>query len=705
MIQYVKNYLPAPKKQKTYKYKKKVHNEVIITFDIETSTGFLPEGCDVPVPFDFSKPKSYYRDLEKVNIVYIWMACIDGVTYYHRDFSMALEFFKEVQEVYDGELIVWVHNLSYEFQHLLDLIPFERVFARTAHKVIYAEWEHIQFRCTYFLTHKSLYHWAKDARLPVQKAKDDLDYLTLRTPKSTLNETELHYCEADVLVVYHGVMQYVEKYKRPARIPLTQTGEVRKVVKKLAHDTRGWTYSCAKQVPRDASEYARQMLCFAGGYTHTNYKRAGTIWHHVHSKDISSSYPTQMVLMLAPMGPWYKMRPQDFRKYYNDGRHCVMLDVTFKGIQSVLDNDYIAFAKCYSAKGARKDNGRIIDADELSMVITDVDFSIIEEAYQWDEMVINEAWQCIGGSLPKQFIEYILDLYEGKTKLKGLDEEYSNYMMMKQFINSLYGMCVTAIIQENINFDGESWETEVLDPEEITKKLQEKAASPWSNFVAYHWGVWVTAYARRQLWDAIIALDKDVIYCDTDSVKYIGDHDDFFEEYNRRMMEKVADKCKRLGIDPKKSRPKDIKGNEHPLGIYDKEPTYKEFIALGAKRYAYLQQNEDGVDEIHITVSGVNKELGAKQLKSLKEFKPELVFDYKHSGKLISEYLSDMPAVTWNKGEYDEYVSHQKHGIALYPTTYSMEITDEYLDLIMFDQVKRNMDVGVQELHRISKGE
>ena len=56
---------------------------------------------------------------------------------------------------------------------------------------------------------------------------------------------------------------------------------------------------------------------------------------------------------------------------------------------------------------------------------------------------------------------------------------------------------------------------------------------------------------------------------------------------------------------------KDIKGNKHLLGLFEKDAHYKEFITQGAKKYAYKVD-----DKIKITVAGVPKK-GSKALKDL----------------------------------------------------------------------------------------
>ena len=66
--------------------------------------------------------------------------------------------------------------------------------------------------------------------------------------------------------------------------------------------------------------------------------------------------------------------------------------------------------------------------------------------------------------------------------------------------------------------------------------------------------------------------------------------------------EKLKTACEFHGIDFSETRPKNIKGVEKPLGVWEYEGIYDEFKTLGAKRYMGRQGN----DWI-FTVAGVNK--------------------------------------------------------------------------------------------------
>jgi hypothetical protein len=694
MILYQRGHLNYVSRE-TYVDRNTEYSNVVVCFDIETTSAWIVDG--VPQVFDFSKDSSFYDDKEPVALCYIWQCSVDGKVYYGRELEGFYDFCQELQEKISGVVTIWVHNLAYEFQFLLNIFTFDKIFARTAHKVIYADVERLRFRCSYFLTRLSLEAWGESCG--VHKLTGNLDYNVMRTPLTPLTLEEVEYCKYDCLVMDAGIRKYLDKYKKMSKIPLTQTGEVRQAVKKLYKNNQAYHKAVTNILPRNAAEYARLKECFAGGYTHANYTYAGSILKNVRSKDVSSSYPTAMIAKKYPMSKWQKVT--DWKSYYDKGdRYSLILDIEFTQIESCLFNNYLSANKPYVLKGAVKDNGRVSYADTLAIVITNIDYSIIERAYTWQAMSVKNAWISVNDYLDTAFVNYILELYCNKTSLKGIEEQEELYMQSKQFINSMYGMMVTAILQENVFFDVENgWSVEELTLEGIDDGLNKLRSKPFKNFLAYQWGVFVTAYSRNFIWSVILSekMDKDVIYCDTDSIKYVGNHEQIFDRYNEGIVQELEKACRKHGIDVEKLRPKDKKGIPHQIGIFDTEPTYDEFVTLGAKRYAYKINGKIGM-----TVSGVNKKTGAQSLKNdLNNFKDGLLIEYKHCKRLISTYIDDMQEVIYPDG----YISKYKFGINMKPSTYHMGVADDYLNLLAAaNEYKSNFtDYTPQELHAVSE--
>ena len=121
----------------------------------------------------------------------------------------------------------------------------------------------------------------------------------------------------------------------------------------------------------------------------------------------------------------------------------------------------------------------------------------------------------------------------------------------------------------------------------------------------------------------------------------------------------------------------------HLLGVFECETgkgrsvTYDEFITQGAKKYAY---KIDG--KIHVTVSGVPKEGGAKCLKSLNEFRDDLVFDFANTNKLTLFYNDNQESVTITDYLGNDYTVNDKSGICMLPTTYRLGKALEYMELL-----------------------
>ena len=104
----------------------------------------------------------------------------------------------------------------------------------------------------------------------------------------------------------------------------------------------------------------------------------------------------------------------------------------------------------------------------------------------------------------------------------------------------------------------------------------------------------------------LIKLDKNVLYSDTDSLKLFGNYDKMvIEDYNKSVIERIQKVCDEREIDINKFKPKDVKGKERWLGVFDNDGNYSEFITQGAKKYAYRVKKDN---EIHITVAGVPKQ-------------------------------------------------------------------------------------------------
>lgn len=634
--------------------KHKMYQRHPMTFDIETSK----------IPTD---DEGHYQAF-----MYIWQVCIEGNVVFGRRWEELQDFMQKVVNAYklsEGErLVVYVHNLSFEFQFIQDYFNFTDVFAMASRSILTAKTAHLEFRCSYKLSNMSLAKFIENTPNTLHyKDVDDLDYATVRTPDTTLTEIEYGYCFNDVKGLYECVMELL-KEDNIATIPLTSTGYVRRDCRNAMNKNKN-NRKMFLRSRLTLLQYKLLRECFRGGNTASDRYLTNLILKIVGSYDLSSSYPFQMIAREYPLGKWnYGVIPDIKTLEEYNRKYCTIARYTFKNIRLRDEKPipYIPQSKCLALGDDREIyNGRILHADFLTISMTNIDFDIVKEQYEYDELAVEEFHYSRKGLLPKELRDTIMYYFEKKSKLKGDEEHYYEYMKSKNKLNSIYGMTVTNILNNEIEYhDGEYTEKKMTE-EEMQEAL-DKYYKNHRSFLNYSWGVFVTAYARRELEDGLNIAGLDTIYCDTDSVKFIGNHDREFEEYNERLNKE----CEEKGI----RNYTEVNGKRFYMGIFDKEKGYDEFITLGAKKYAFLQNGKLG-----ITVSGLSKKKGAEELEKkggLRRFQRNEVFY--NSGRTIAQYNSaDVHDITVNGCTFST-----ASNLAIVDTTYTLGITDTMLDII-----------------------
>ena len=649
----------------------------IFTFDIEVTSAWDVDGKLTAYVPGF--PSDYWNEKDKYALPWIWQFGVNDVVYYGRELEKFLLVLNDIPA--DIDILVFIHNAAYEFNFLLNILHFSDVFARAPHKPMKftpEEFPNVEFRCSYILTGLSLDQWGKE--IGFKKLTGTLDYNLMRTPLTPVFDFELDYAEFDCLVVYHGILEHLKTYKDVWDLPLTNTGKVRRSCKKLLTNDAQYMREIKRLIPRDAEEYQRFRTIFAGGYTHGNRKYVGKVVKgcELYHLDVASYYPTTMCCGKVPYTKWAYIGtrlpdPDLFEDY------AFILKLHFKDIQATTWNTYISAAKTRGS-GYIYDNGRVLAARELWYTCTEQDFITICRIYQWSNLECEGVYVAKKKYLPAMFINFILDLYGMKTSYKNLEGFETQYSTSKVWINSCYGMAVTAVFNADVLFDQDApelWDIGQLTPSIVDEGLEKLRL--WYNnkyFLSYAAGCWITAICRRRLFDAILSIDADCIYCDTDSLFYKNKHN--FAWFNKQSDDMLKDMCKTRGIDFEKTRPKDKEGIIHPLGHLEpdkpkgvkKGDKFEAFKTLGAKKYI---EQWDG--KLYMTVAGINKGAVAG-LKSIDDFEDGHIFDKDDPSvdKLEHTYLDDMKPVMWPDGYYSDF----KHGINMRPTGYKLSLPNVY---------------------------
>lgn len=681
------------------------------------------EYLNIPVAFDIEtsswKEGEEYRACEYCFVLGVYDHAFLGRTW--EDLFKLLGILKETIVLSDQKrMLVYVHNLSYEFQFIRKRFEWASVFAvdkRTPVKALTADG--IEFRCSYLLSGYSLAMVGKNlTKYHVSKLVGDLDYRLIRTPVTPLTETEWQYVIHDGLVVLAFIKEQLERNNDSImRIPLTNTGYVRRFVRHMCYcDRNGKKSTSAYQSYRrlmkaltidGTAEYEMLKSAFQGGFTHARALMSNRTIEDVTSYDFTSSYPYSMMSEYYPMSKGKKVEvktKEEFLGYLRE--YCCLFTIEFFDITyNEIGDVPISASKCHFIKEGHFDNGRVTSAKWLMTTMTEVDFAYVKKFYDFSKFRIRGPMYIYErGYLPTPIVSAILKLYGDKTSLKGVEGKETEYMHSKGMLNACYGMVVTDIVRdENIYDEDSGWSSSpCLDPEETIKKYNDSKG----RFLFYPWGVWVTAWSRRHLFEAIYSVDTDYIYADTDSIKLVNieKHRQFFIDYNKRVELKLRKAMEFHRLDFELCRPKTIKGVSKLIGVFDDDGFYKRFRTLGAKRY--IKETPDG--EMEITISGVAKIPGVEYLRHqykddvtiFENFADGLVFPSTYedgdeiregSGKKIHIYIDEEHGGVVRDYQGTEYEYDEKSAIYMSPTSYDMSMTAEYIDLLKNIQTRRNL--------------
>ena len=648
--------------------------------------------------------------------MYIWQFAIeDNIIIVGRTWEQFLHCVSSLRDrLGDLRLVCFVHNLPYEFQFMSAWLEFSNkdVFAVDLRKPVRATWsDAIEFRCSYKLTNLSLDNFtrkysvehAKYIKRPT-KNKDGsnltaeqkaiikrqgvgFNYDKIRYADTPLTHKEWIYCVYDVLGLIEAIRAQMTFFDdNQYTLPLTQTGYPRRYVRE---NIRPY-YNLVSRLYPDFRCFCLLRSAFRGGNTHGSRFYAGQILADVHTVDESSAYPFAQCTKGYPMTSFREI--PDHRISYIErliprGAAFVMY-IRFESIELInpyIPVPYISFAKCEPRRvGPRRlFNGRILSAEWAEMAITDIDYKIICKQYKFTKMEILNLWQSYYGPLPDPIIEANLHFYRNKTRLKGVDGQSVIYMNNKEQLNAIYGMSCTSPIQYDSLYNGGAW---VQSTEKTDLQIYDDARR--GAFQVYQWGVWTTAHARMALQRGMdIVGPDDFVYTDTDSIKYLGEHD--FSAYNNECVEL----CKKVG-----AYAEDKNGIVHYMGVFEQEQDYLEFIHQGAKRYAYTKVGKDGKTHLEITVAGVPKKAGAEYLEEhggLKAFKDQFIFA--DVDKLGAKY---------NDNNYGEYITSDGHkinitrNVCLVDTAYTMGLTDNFKDVISLSE--KELTVIMQQWRNVS---
>ena len=651
---------------------------------------------DTPCAFDIETTSFISYNGDKTAIMYEWTLGVNGFVIIGRTWDEFLKCIEKLIECLDislnKRLVIYVHNLSYEFQFICKRFEWEKVFAIDNRKPVYATTiDGIEFRCSYLLSGYALAKLAQNlTTVKIEKLVGDLDYSLLRHSETPLTDKEKGYCVNDVKIVMAYIYERIQLDGGITRIPLTKTGYVRqycrhecfKNEKSKKYRKNREYYDLMNELTIEPEEYKQLKRAFQGGFTHANPFFSGKEVQHVGSDDFTSSYPCVMVAEMFPMSKAESIEIKSKADLeYNLKYYCCLFDAEFINIDSkVLYDNYISISRCWDIEKPVVNNGRLVSAKRIRITLTEQDYNIIKVFYKSEHFSVSNFRRYKKSYLPTPLVKSILKLYSDKTTLKGVEGKEVEYLQSKEQLNSCYGMMVTDIVRDCYTYITE-WG---LDNPDFNTAI-EKYNNSSNRFLFYPWGVWVTAYARRNLFTGIIEFGNDYIYSDTDSIKTINreKHIDYINKYNKMIKNRLYRAMDFHGLSHDLIEPQTVKGEKKCLGVWDFEGYYERFKTLGAKRYIV---QKDG--KVNITVSGLNKKIAVPYLQQkfgeriFEEFKQGLYVPPEYTGKNTHTYIDNERSgiITDYLGNKCTY--HELSAVHMECADYHLSVSKEYVDYL-----------------------
>lgn len=606
-----------------------LYYETLVTFDIEVTN---------------------YRksDEVKVGIPYLWVVASEEIgDWYGRTIEEYIFFIRWVkQQLPDATLVIYVHNLAYEWQFIRSYEEWDDVFLVNRRKPLTARVNGVEYRCSYMLTNKSLERFLSDSGTDLQKL--DYDYDKHRFPWDEITEEELEYCYVDAKGLVLGLRKLLEMNNDTiGSVPLTSTGYVRRDVR--AHLSGGEKKLIKNLSMMSLPLYTALKGSFVGGNTHANRFYAGEILNDLYCYDIASSYPHVQLTKDFPMTPFVREFIKSPQQMEENKAYAMLVEIDNISLINYFDPmPTIGVSRCLELERENTDdeidNGRVLKAKRLVMWMTDIEYNVIAGHYKWDKCRVLRAYSSIYGQLPDGIKACIYKYYDNKCRLKGVDDYL--YAKSKELLNAIYGMSAFDVGKIRYIYDRGEYTPESDDVAEILERANEAKTPPPE---PYCWGVWTTAHARKSLDDAIVIAGDRFAYCDTDSVYTFGEMPEITNLNN-------------VSRETSKNYSVEVGERVYYIGDWEKDKHCDRFVTLGAKKYAYESEGK-----VKTVTAGVSKKAGVKRLE---DYKIGHIFK---NATLKATYNDEDTQV-----EVDGKNITLKPNIYLEPSDYTLGVSDVY---------------------------
>lgn len=432
---------------------------------------------------------------------------------------------------------------SYEFTTIIsDMGVFYSIIVKLKSRA-HRQQNIIEFRDSLKKINGSVEEIAQAFDLPIKKGS--IDYTLYRQNPYTPTAEEISYIHNDTEIIARVMqLEYAENMTE-----LTTASDTFMDYKRAI----GKNYSIIFPVlPLEIDDFIRKS--YRGGVCQVNNRYQGIELHNVIVYDVNSMYPNQMCNAPLPFG-----RPQYYMgKYKQNDKYPLYIqhievccDCKDGYVPTILMKEHILASKDYLITT----NGYM-----LELWLTSIDIELMFKHYNVYDIRYIDGYMFMASL--HLFNKYLIPIYNKKCTTKGAEKQLN-----KLKLNALYGKFATNPRHyAKIPYLEDGIVKFKLSQEETSKPIYTAVSS------------FITAHARKQLFEAIQTHYNDFVYCDTDSVHLLCEMQPQFDVDDKRLgawkLEKTFEKAKYLaqktyyGIDTKTKEYIKIAGA--PKSIKDK---------------------------------------------------------------------------------------------------------------------------------------
>lgn len=635
---------------------------------------------------------SFVKGNDKVSIVYNIHVQHNKDHYNFRSIEEYMEYMEGLTMVREASpnhrLVVYVHDLPYFFMHFKRYENWdeESVFIMTSefNTIKACTVDGVEYRCAKALTGLSMDRLVD--YMGIERGTGEaLDIEKIRHSETPISDGEMDYIKTNTEAIV-SLIKLRLKDVSMRDMPSTVTGFLRRDMKRSVQKSKSYK-NYVKSLKIDPDIYPTLKDSFYGGYVHANENFRSKLLHDVTAYDMVSQHPSILAQFTFPSGPGVDVTDKvlDDKNYINDnlkGRYHYTLTATFYNLKSKNSFPFISKKRADDIGDHRVESGNVIQADWITITMTDVDLKNLDDNYSFDNYKVHDVIRYEAAFIPKEAIEYIIGLFKLKSDLKGVKGKEEDYRMAKIKLNSVSGMMASDPVMRKFSFDNATSEVDEL---RITKKRLiediDKHNKSRNRFLYYPWGIWIGSYSRlllNQFRRELSIAGIEDYYCDTDSryVKSDPRIQGIVDKINDGIDKRIKRVCDHYNINYEDTRPKSMDGLVQPLGHWLKVDDYKQFKVIGPKRYAVIDQD----DNFSITVSGLDKTDGKEYILSkggMEAFTSTLYVPKEFTGKRLAIFedkkcsgsVVDYQGIT---GDYDSlghvYIKMEDFGMSLFDT-------------------------------------